>query len=211
MRVGIVGAGMIGSTVGRLLADAGHHVQFASRHPERLATLIADIGSNATAATVAETVRFGEAMLFAVPLLAWPTLAPAVRADLAGKTVLDSTNPYQQRDGALARTVIDGGGTGVYLSKLLPEVGVVRAFNTVHYKTLQEQAHRAGERLAVALAGDDSQPLAIAAGLVRDAGFEPVIVGPLRDARRFDVGTSVYNKALTAAELRRALGIAATA
>jgi 8-hydroxy-5-deazaflavin:NADPH oxidoreductase len=123
MRVGIVGAGMIGSTVGRLLADAGHHVQFASRHPERLATLIADIGSNATAATVGDTVRFGEAILFAVPLLAWPTLAPAIRADLAGKPVLDSSNPYEQRDGALARTVIDGSGTGVYLAKLLPEIG----------------------------------------------------------------------------------------
>src|SRR5262245_9717986 len=144
MRVGIVGAGMIGSTVGRLLADAGHHVQFASRHPERLTTLVADIGSNATAATVAETVRFGEAILFAVPLLAWPALAPEIRADLADKTVLDTSNPYEQRDGALARTVIEGGGTGVYLSKLLPKIGVVRAFNTVYYKTLQAQAHRAG-------------------------------------------------------------------
>jgi 8-hydroxy-5-deazaflavin:NADPH oxidoreductase len=209
MRVGIVGAGMIGSTIGRLLAEAGHHVRFASRHPERLATIVAEVGSNATAATVSEAVHFSDAILFAVPLRAWPTLAQEVGSNLAGKTVLDTSNPYEQRDGALARTVTDGGGTGVYLSALLPGVGVVRAFNTIHYKTLQSEAHRAGDKVAIPMASDDAQALATAAGLVRDAGFEPVFVGPLRHAHRFDVGAPVYGKALTAAELRGALDLAA--
>ena len=75
MHVGIVGAGMIGSTVGRLLAEAGHQVRFASRHPEQLTTLVAEVGSNAAAATVSDAVRFCDAILFAVPLRAWPTLA----------------------------------------------------------------------------------------------------------------------------------------
>jgi 8-hydroxy-5-deazaflavin:NADPH oxidoreductase len=209
MHVGIVGAGMIGSTVGRLLAEAGHQVRFASRHPEQLTTLVAEVGSNAAAATVSDAVRFCDAILFAVPLRAWPTLAQDVGPDLAGKTVLDTSNPYENRDGVLARTVTDGGGTGVYLSALLPGVGIVRAFNTIYYKTLQSGAHRAGDKVAIPMAGDDAQTLATAAGLVRDAGFEPVFVGPLRDAHRFDVGTSVYNKALTAAELRRALDLPA--
>jgi predicted dinucleotide-binding enzyme len=172
-----------------------------------LTTLVAEVGSNASAATVPDAVRVGEAILFAVPLRAWPTLAREVRPVLENKTILDTSNPYEGRDGALAREVVDGGGTGVYLGSLLPGVRVVRAFNTIYFKTLQSEAHRAGDKVAIPLAGDDAQGLAVAADLIRDAGFDPVIIGPLKDAYKFDVGTAVYNKALTAAELRRALGL----
>ena len=57
------------------------------------------------------------------------------------------------------------------------------------------------------MAGDDKQAVETVAGLVRDAGFDPVIVGPLRDANRFDVSTPVYNKSMTAAEIRKALDL----
>ena len=70
---------------------------------------------------------------------------------------------------------------------------------------LESRAHRVGERLGRMIAGDDTQAFDTIARLVRDAGFEPVVVGPLGDASRFDAGTPVYNKAMTAAELRSAL------
>ncbi len=83
----------------------------------------------------------------------------------------------------------------------------MRAFNAINYNDLKSEAHRKGERVAIPLAGDDTEALAVAQRLVRDAGFEPVVVGPLSRAREFDVGTPVYTKLLTAPQLRKALGL----
>jgi len=86
-------------------------------------------------------------------------------------------------------------------------VRLVRAFNAINSGDLASEAHRNGERIAIPLAGDDSQALEMAQRLVRDAGFEPVVVGPLARAREFDVGTAVYTRLMTAAQLRQALGL----
>ena len=85
----------------------------------------------------------------------------------------------------------------------------MRAFNAITAANLGSQAHRAGEPVAIPLAGDDVQALEVAGRLVEDAGFEPVVVGGLARAKDFDVGSSVYVKLLTAAELRNALGLPA--
>jgi predicted dinucleotide-binding enzyme len=93
----------------------------------------------------------------------------------------------------------------------LPGVRLVRAFNSVYFKTLQTEAHRAGERVGIPLAGDDAAALDAAARLVRDAGFEPVVVGALARARSFDPGTPVYNTGMSGGDLARALGVARAA
>jgi predicted dinucleotide-binding enzyme len=74
---------------------------------------------------------------------------------------------------------------------------------------LASEAHRSGELIGIPVAGDDAKALAVASRLVRDAGFEPVVVGGLARAKDFDVGTPVYVKLLTAAQLRQQLGVAA--
>ena len=84
---------------------------------------------------------------------------------------------------------------------------LVRAFNAINSDDLAHQAHRGGEPFAIPLAGDDREALEAAQRLVRDAGFEPVVVGPLARARDFDVGTAVYTRLMTARGLRRALGL----
>jgi predicted dinucleotide-binding enzyme len=81
------------------------------------------------------------------------------------------------------------------------------AGNSVYFKTLQSEAHRAGDQVGIPLAGDDPQALELAARLVRDAGFEPIVVGPLVSARSFDAGTPVYNTGMSGAQLARALGV----
>ena len=98
-------------------------------------------------------------------------------------------------------------GAGVASAEFLPGVRLVRAFNSIPYYDLRSEAHRDGERVAVPLASDDKAALKVAASLVEDAGFEPVVVGPLARAKEFDVGTAVFAQALTARELRRSLGI----
>ncbi|HXL97503.1 MAG TPA: hypothetical protein VN925_03950, partial [Steroidobacteraceae bacterium] len=123
-----------------------------------------------------------------------------------GKIVLDTGNPYPERDGDMALQARKK-GTGVASAEFLPGVRLVRAFNAINYKDLANEAHRAGERVAIPLAGDDSHALAVASQLVKDAGFEPVVVGPLSSAKRFDVGTPVYVQLLTARQLRARLGL----
>jgi predicted dinucleotide-binding enzyme len=208
MNIGIIGAGNIAGTLGLLWAKAGHPVRFGSRHPGELGQLLAQAGLLASAGTLAEAARFGEVVFCSVPFGAWPTLAPELAPLLSGKVVLDSANPYPDRDGAFAHeTIAAGEGAGVPVARLLPGVRLVRAFNSVYFKTLQSEAHRAGDQVGIPLAGDDPPALELAARLVRDAGFEPVMVGPLVSARSFDAGTPVYNTGMSGAQLARALGV----
>ena len=102
MRIGIIGAGMIGSTLAKLWADAGHTVMIASRHPEELEPLTQKLGKNASAGAPVDAAAFGEAILLTVPLVAVPQLASDLAPSLAGKVVLDTGNAYEKRDGATA-------------------------------------------------------------------------------------------------------------
>ena len=189
-----------------LWAKAGHSVRFGTRHPESLGALIAEAGPNASAGSPEEAARFGEIVFCSVPYGAWPSLAPALAPLVSGKVVLDSANPYPGRDGDFARQVIAAGeGSGIPVARLLPGARLVRAFNSVYFKSLLTEAHRAGERVGIPLAGDDLAALDVAARLVRDARFEPVVVRPLARARSFDPGTPVYNTGMSGAELARAL------
>jgi predicted dinucleotide-binding enzyme len=135
-----------------------------------------------------------------------PQIGHDLAKELAGKIVLDTGNPYPGRDGDMA-VEARRKGTGVASAEFLPGVRLVRAFNAINYKDLASQSHRTGEPFAIPLAGDDQEALAVAQRLVKDAGFEPVVVGPLSRAREFDVGTPVYTQLMTAPQLRKALAL----
>lgn len=204
MKIGVIGTGNVGRGVAGLLARAGHEVRFGSREPggDGADGLPGPVG------TVAEAAAFGEAVLCATPYGAWPDLAREIAPHVAGKVVIDAANPYPQRDGAFARNAIAAGeGAGVPVARLLPGAELVRAFNAVPWPAMVAEADRPpGERIAVPLAGDDARARAVAAGLVADAGFEPVDAGPLARARAFDPDTPAYNRPMPAAPMRRALG-----
>jgi hypothetical protein len=206
LKIGIIWAGRIGGTLGQLWAKAGHEVLLSSRHPERLKDLAQRLGPKARAGTPREAAMFGKVVLVSVPYGALPQVGRDYAAELKGKVVLDTGNPYPTRDGEMANAA-RAKGTGVASAELLPGVRLVRAFNSLPHYELRSEAHRKGERVGVPLAGDNQQALEIAARLVEDAGFEPVVVGPLARAKEFDVGTAVYGRALTARELRRGLGL----
>jgi len=196
----------IGGTLGVLWAKAGHQVLFSSRHPDELVDLVNRAGASARAGMPREAAAFGDVVLISIPYGAVPQVGRDLAADLAGKVVLETGNPYPSRDGAMAEPALKK-GTGLASKEFLPGVRLVRAFNSIPAANLANDANRAGDRIAVPLASDDRVALDIAARLVRDAGFEPVVVGGLADASKFDRGTAVYGQALTARELRRRLGI----
>src|SRR5262249_740133 len=131
MRIGIVGAGMIGSTLAKLWADAGHEVRLASRHPEELRQLVRSLGKNASAGTAEDAAKFGEVVMLTVPLKAIPGLAKDLEPLLGGKVVLDTGNAYEQRDGDAAReaTPPPPGPPG-WAAALFPRAPVGKAFHT---------------------------------------------------------------------------------
>ena len=208
MRIGMIGAGMIGSTVGRLWVEAGHEVRFASRRPEQLAPLVEPLGPRASAGTAAEATQFGEVVMITVPLKAMPQLARELAPLLAGKIVLDTGNAYVQRDGQAANEATrHPRGSAGWAAEMFPQSKWVKAFNTVYFKTLETEAHRDGDRVGIPLAGDDAEALAIAAQLVRDAGLDPVIAGALDRGKEFEPDTRVYNTGMSGPQVREALGV----
>ena len=207
LKIGIIGSGKMGGSLGAFWAKAGHQILFSSRHPEELKDLVARVGPRSRAGTPQQAVAFGDVIFVAVPYAALPQIGRDLAAKLAGKVVIDASNPVPTRDGPMAEEAAKK-GTGVASAEFLAGSRLVRAFNAINYNVLNSEAHRAGERLGIPIAGDDKEALAIASRLVTDAGFDPVVVGPLARAKDFDRGSAVYVKPLTARELRERLGLA---
>jgi predicted dinucleotide-binding enzyme len=204
--LGTIGAGHIGGTIGSLWIKNGHRVFFSDRHPQQLNGLIATLGPLAKAGTVEEAIAFGDAILLTVPYSAIPQLGHDYADKLKGKIVLDTCNAVPARDGAIAEEV-EKNGIGVTTQKYFPGARIVRAFNTMGYTYFEQEANRPDPKLAVPIAGDDTDAVRIAAGLVRDAGFEPVVVGKLADARLFQRGGPGYGQRVSAAELKKKLSL----
>ena len=206
LRIGVIGSGHIGGTIGGLWVKAGHPVLFSSRHPDELKDLVAGLGPLARAGTVAQAIAFGDVLFVAVPYGALPQLGEDYGGALKGRIVLDACNAFAARDGVIAAEV-ERNGVGITSAKYLSGTRLVRAFNTLSYRIFAHEANRPDPKLAIPIAGDDPEALQTAAGLVRDAGFEPVLVGKLADARRFQHGGPGYGQAVTAAELKQKLSM----
>ena len=206
-KIGVIGSGKIGGTIGGLWVKAGHSVFFSSRHPEELKDLVSGLGSLAQAGTVPQAVAFGDVIFVAVPYKAVPEVGKENAAGLKGKVVLDACNAVAGRDGQELADEVERDGIGAVSQKYLPGARVVRAFNTMGVGIFAKEAHRPDPKLAVPIAGDDPEAVQVAAGLVREAGFDPVVVGKLADARRFQRGQPGYGQQVSAAELKQKLSL----
>ena len=206
LRIGTIGAGRIGGTVGGLWVKAGHPVMFSAKNVDEAKDVATRLGPPARAGTVEEAIAFGDVVFLAVPYGAMEAISRDYGAALKGKIVLDCGNAVSARDGAIA-DVADREGIGLTSQKFLPGARLVRAFNTIGYTIIASEAGRPDPKLPIPIAGDDAEAVKVAAGLVRDAGFEPVVVGKLADASRFQQGGPGYGQNVTAAELRRTLSL----
>jgi 8-hydroxy-5-deazaflavin:NADPH oxidoreductase len=206
MRLGIFGSGMIGGTLARLWLDAGHEVRFGARDPERTRLKARSIDSRAGVMALAEAAGWGEAFLLAIPLHATPETAAVIAPGVRGKVVLDAGNAIPRRDGAVGTEALRD-GSGAWVASHLPGAHVVKAFNTVYFKTIAAAGQGGGDKVGVPLAGDDEAALTLAERLVRDAGLEPVRVGSLAESGRIDFGSPVWNTGMSPREIRRTLGL----
>lgn len=189
MNIGIIGSGNVGSTLGELWAKAGHQVMFSfSRHPERLQTLAKRIGSNATSGTPAEAANFADVVLFA-PNFWLVQEAIAQAGSLAGKIVIDTTNPYRWGEhGGIVRMISETVSGAETIQKLMPGARLVKAYSSFQPRTLQQSAECSPEqRLAVAIASDDEAAKATVAQLTEDSGGRPFDLGSLQNAKLMEI------------------------
>lgn len=183
MRIGILGSGLMGGKLGTLFARAGHEVVFSyARTTEKLERLAGDAKGNARAGTPREAAQDADALLLAVH---WSRLDDVLSqaGDLPGKVILTCTLPMDAGDTGLVIAHTSSGAEE--LARRVPGARVVGAFNTVPSEVLFGvfAARRGARRPSLVYCGDDAGAKKIAAGLIRDVGFDPVDAGPLRLAR----------------------------
>ena len=188
LKIGVIGSGRIGSTLGGIWVKAGHEVMFSSLDLEHDKALAARLGGKARAGTSKEAAAFGEVLLFAVPYSAMPQLGRDLGDSIRGKVVVDASNPIPGRDGEMATKAREK-GAGLASSEFLPGARIVRAFNAIGYSTMADAAQRHGGRMGMPMAGDDAAAIAVASRLVREVGYEPVLVGPLTMGKYLVPGT----------------------
>jgi predicted dinucleotide-binding enzyme len=141
LRIGVIGSGHIGGTIGGLWIKADHPVLFSSRHPEELKDLVAGLGELAKAGTVEQAIAFSDVLFIAVPYGALPQIGQDYGAALKGKIMLDACDAVTARDGTITDEV-EREGVGIVSQKYLTGTRLVRAFNTLNYKIFAAEANR---------------------------------------------------------------------
>jgi predicted dinucleotide-binding enzyme len=206
--IGLIGAGHIGSQVARLAVSHGYSVVVSnSRGPETLASLVAELGPNARAATPAEAAKAGDIVVVTIPLKNYRDVPVA---PLAGKIVIDTNNYYPQRDGHIPELDNESTTTAELLQAHLPKSKVVKAFNHIIAAQLTTDGQPAGSknRRALVIAGDDDAAKATVRDMLDRFGFDTVDAGPLKEGWRIQRDTPGYGPRRNAEELRRDLAAA---
>ena len=187
LKIGVVGSGRIGGTLGGIWVKAGHEVMFSSLDLDHDKALAAKLGPGASAGTPREAAAFGEVLLIAVPYSALPAVGKDLGNLIKGKVVIDPSNPILARDGEIAKWAREK-GAGLASAELLPGARIVRAFNAIGYARMAA-AHSQAERIGMPMASDDAKAVAVASRLVREIGYEPVLIGGLAMGKHLIPGT----------------------
>ncbi|NHN85105.1 oxidoreductase [Acetobacter musti] len=206
LKLGFIGAGQVGSTLAGFWLRGGRHPVMLSARTLSEAQSVADnLGGGARAGTPQEAAAFADIVVLAVPYGALPAVARDLGGSVSGKILLDATNPYSWRDGAIAAEAARD-GAGVVTARYFPQARLVRGFNSIAMTALRAEANET-PRIAIPLAGDDQAALATVSGLTREAGFEPVVTGGLSSAKLFQPGNPGFEAVTTAPALRAQLGL----
>jgi len=200
VKIGIIGSGNVGSAIGAVWVEAGHEVMFSSRDIEHDKALAARLGGGARAGTPREAAAFGDVVMVSVPYHALPDVNEEAGDQLEGKVVIDTNNPFPRRDGELAEWAREK-GAGLATAELLPGARLVRAFNAIGARQMGSQ-HEDPGAVGMPIASDDSEAIEIASRLIRELGYEPVLVGGLEMGKYLVPGTPLAGER-TAAEIRR--------
>lgn len=203
-KIGIVGSGRVGSAIGAVWVKAGHEVMFSSRTIENDKALAAKLGAGARAGTPREAAAFGEVVMVSVPYRALPDVGKELGDLIKGKVVIDTCNPFAGRDGEIASWAREK-GAGLASAELLPGARLVRAFNAIGAARMGA-AYQDPGRVGMPIAADDLKAVEVASRLIREIGYEPVLIGGLAKGKHLMPGTALSGER-SAEEIRK---IAAT-
>jgi predicted dinucleotide-binding enzyme len=203
MKIGIVGSGNIGETLGRLWAKAGHQLYFSFSHDSgKLEQLAEQAGNDSKASTPYDAVRCSEVVLFSVP---WRAQDDAIKqiGRFEGQIVIDTTNPYIDDD-MNVQDFPEKDSSSEHIARKLEGAKVIKAFNTLRAGTLRD---RSGQGLVIFYAGNfPAVKQNEIAQLITDAGFVPFDVGPLHEGKYQEPNTDRYLKELTMQEAEQLVG-----
>lgn len=208
MKIGIIGAGMIGGTLAKRLVALGHQVAIAnSRGPDTLRGVARETG--ATPVTIRDAARFGEIVVVTIPERAVPALPKDLFAGVPEDVVvIDTGNYYPARDGSIAP--IEAGQTeSGWVAQHLGRP-VVKAFNSIFFKSLAEKGVPRGTkgRVALPVSGDPPAARAKVIKVIDELGFDAIEVGGLDESWRHQPGTPAYTRDYDLESLRAALAAA---
>jgi len=181
MKIGILGSGNVGGTLGSRWAQRGHEVIFGTRRPdsEEIRELLAGAGTNARAASSAEAVAASDVVLVSTP---WPATREILAAcgSFEGKVLVDATNPLLP--GLAGLEVGTSTSAGEMIAEWAPGAKVVKAFNTIGYNVMANPAF-GGEKALLFYCGDDAAAKAAVGQLASELGFDARDAGALKQAR----------------------------
>jgi predicted dinucleotide-binding enzyme len=189
MKIGIVGSGNVGGAIGATWVRVGHEVMFSSLDIEHDKELAARLGGGARAGTPREAALFGEVVMISVPYHALPAVGKDVGDLLKGKIVIDTCNPFVNRDGETGKWALEK-GAGLASKELLPGARIVRAFNAIAAARMGAAYQEPG-KVGMPIASDDAKAVELASRLIRDVGYEPVLIGGLEKGKYLMPGTEL--------------------
>ena len=200
LKIGIIGSGKVGSAIGAVWVTAGHEVMFSSRHLDHDQSLAISLGAGAHAGTPREAAAFGEVIVVSVPYGALPDVGKDLADLIKGKIVIDTCNPFPSRDGEIADWAREK-GAGLASAELLPGALLVRAFNAIGAASMGSAYQEPGV-VGMPIAGDDAEAIVVASGLIREIGYEPVLIGGMAMGKYLIPGTPLAGER-SAEEIRQ--------
>jgi hypothetical protein len=210
MRLGIVGAGKLGTTIARVAIEAGYDVALSgSGAADNIALTVGVLAPGASALTAEEVVEHADIVVLAVPTHRFRELAPDL---FAGKIVVDAMNYWEPADGADEELASADAGTSSVLQAHFPSARVVKSLNQLGYHELEElrRPNGAPDRIAVGAAGADRLAVRRVMHLIDRLGFDPVDVGPLENGKVLEPDGSPFAVTYTAEELAALVAAGAT-
>lgn len=203
MNIGVIGAGNMGSALGKQFAQLGHAVLFSFSHDEqKLKELASSAGSNAKWGSPKEAAQFGDIILLTVP---WPALEDAISAagSLAEKIIISTTSPNEPD--------FEGKATGLKtdadisaaerIAQLAPDAKVVETFNLTFAEIIKAGTDFDGQKPSLFYCGDDTGAKQTVADLVESCGYEAIDAGGLGVARSLELLSSAWVQMAAASKL----------
>jgi len=194
MNTAIIGTGNIGSRLAKNLALGGENIILADRTLAKAQKLASELGGRGTAMSISDAIKKADIIIFAVYFDAIKALIAQYRSDLAGKIIVDPSNPIApDGKGGFKKTIPADQSSGQLLAALIPgDAELVKAFGTLGAESLASGANRSPDRAVLFYASDFPEAGTAVAKLIKASGFSAVSVGGINQSIRIEVGGDLH-------------------